>query len=152
IGNRASAGGAIVLRTPTTFPVQVVESTFKENQARPTAFNAPSAGYEARFDENGGGGIQNNGNLSVKRTLFEANNSELTKGRGGRAGCRNLDDPRDHRTEHGLRRRPAQHVPVDALSTLGPLWQLDPGRLMQHEAVHRRAQCDDWSLRDRPRP
>ncbi|NJM40166.1 MAG: hypothetical protein HC853_05075 [Anaerolineae bacterium] len=71
------------VRGPTTYPVQVIESEFKQNQGRPTPFNDPSPGYETRYDVFGGGAIQNSGNLYLARTLIDGNFTELNKGGGG---------------------------------------------------------------------
>jgi DNA-binding beta-propeller fold protein YncE len=84
VGNRATAGGALAILSPTSSPVIVVQSQFKNNTARPQIpAQLPVPGYTTHGDSHGGGAIQNNGNLQLTQDLIQGNGTELMKGGGG---------------------------------------------------------------------
>ncbi len=94
IGNQAAHGGALYIPDPTTDPVQVVESEFKDNLAKRSPFDPTDSNYKPFSDPNGGGAISNNGHLQLIRTLIENNHASVTKGGGGmdNTGLAELED------------------------------------------------------------
>ena len=82
LGNQASDGGAFFLGAPNSTPLVIAQSQFKNNLAQPQPALAPIPGYHPNGDLYGGGAIHSKGTLSVNTTLFQNNQSVLTKGGG----------------------------------------------------------------------